>query len=116
MKKSRTYSILKKEIYEITKGFPKFEKFGLSSQIQRAMVSVPSNIAEGASRQYKKEFIHFLYQARGSLCEVITQLEIAHLIGYINEETKSAISNRMEELLKMLNSMIKSLRTAKLSR
>ena len=107
---------LTKEIYEITKGFPKSEKFGLSSQIQRAMVSVPSNIAEGASRQYKKEFIHFLYQARGSLCEVITQLEIAHLIGYINEETKSAISNRMEELLKMLNSMIKSLRTAKLSR
>lgn len=74
------------------------------------MVSVPSNIAEGALRQYKKEFLQFLHLARGSLGEVITQLEVAKELEYIDEETTINIGNKLEELMKMINGTIASLR------
>ena len=70
-------------IYILTKNFPQGEKFGLTSQLRRAAVSIPSNIAEGAARQSTKEYIHFLYISLGSLSELETQLLIAQRLGYI---------------------------------
>jgi four helix bundle protein len=73
------------EVYRVTETFPKEEKFGLTSQIRRAAVSVPANIAEGAARQSDKEFIHFLSNAQGSASELDTELIIVHRLGYISE-------------------------------
>ena len=72
-------------VYAFTETFPSKEKFGLASQLQRAAVSVPANIAEGAARNGAKEFIHFLGIASGSLSELDTLLELAHKLGYINQ-------------------------------
>ena len=72
-------------IYRLSRGFPEDEKFGLSNQIQRAAVSIPSNIAEGMGRFSNKERIHFLEIANGSLMEVMCQLEAAKMLGYISQ-------------------------------
>jgi len=74
-------------IYRETGSFPAEEKFGLISQLRRSAVSLPSNIAEGAGRKGKKEFIHFLYIALGSLNEVETQMEISKRLGFIHDLT-----------------------------
>jgi four helix bundle protein len=71
------------DVYKLTNEFPSQEKFGLISQIRRAAVSIPSNIAEGSSRNNTKEFIQFLFIANGSLSEIETQLEIASRLGYL---------------------------------
>jgi four helix bundle protein len=73
------------DVYKITRKFPSSEVYGLSSQMQRAAVSIPSNIAEGSGRKNPKEFIQFLHIAKGSLAEIETQLEIALRLDYINE-------------------------------
>ncbi len=70
-------------LYKSTKGFPKDEKFGLTTQVRRSAISIPSNIAEGASRQGNKEYVHFLYVAIGSANELDTQLIIANRLGFI---------------------------------
>lgn len=96
---------LVKEIYLI--GFPKEEMYGLASQMRRSAVSIPSNIAEGYGRQYKKETIQFLHIARGSLYELETQIYIAFDLNYIKEEQLNLIITSIEENRKLLSGLIK---------
>ena len=99
---------LVKEIYMLTERFPSSEKFGLSSQLQRCSVSIPSNIAEGAARQGKKEYIQFLYIALGSLSELETQIIIAKEIGYI--DSVSYFEPKIEELRRKMLGFINYLK------
>ena len=73
-----------REIYRVSASFPKSEEYGLSSQMRRAAVSIPSNMAEGAARKGKKEFIQFINIAQGSISELDTQLELAYMLDYID--------------------------------
>ena len=73
------------EIYKLTDKFPSSELYGLTNQIRRSSVSIPSNLAEGSGRKNTKEYIHFLYISKGSLSEVETQLEISNRLGYFKE-------------------------------
>ena len=88
------------EIYKLTKCFPDDEKFGLTSQIRRSVVSIPSNIAEGAARKNDKEFIQFLYIALGSLSELETQCLIAARLDYIKEDGE--LLDKVNELKRLL--------------
>lgn len=95
------------EIYRLSRCFPADEKFGLTSQVRRCAISVPSNIAEGSQRGTAKEFLRFLYIARGSLAELETQLQIACRLGYIRSYENHLLS-RTYQLLNALISAIKS--------
>ena len=95
-------------IYSVTGTFPAEERFGLTSQIRRASISVPSNIAEGAARGSRKEFIHFPTIARGSLSELDTQLRIARNLEYVADI--AALIADVERLQAALGSLIKSQR------
>lgn len=97
------------EIYAKSRVFPVEERFGLISQIQRCACSIPANIAEGAARKSTKEYRHFLYIARGSLSEIDTYLEICLKLGYLNEAEYLALNEKLSEMSKMLNGLIKSL-------
>ncbi|TQD33490.1 four helix bundle protein [Haloflavibacter putidus] len=94
------------DIYTISKCFPKEETYGLKSQIRRAAISVPSNIAVGAARQTNKEFIQFLYIALGSLKELETQLLIAYKLNFITEKKYEDVCQPVEEVGKMLSGLI----------
>ena len=96
------------DIYRMSEKFPREEVYGLSSQIRRAAVSIPSNIAEGASRQGNKEFIQFLYISLGSLSEVETQLMIAKRLQYISNVDE--ILHNSIDIKKMLNGLISYLK------
>jgi len=98
-------------IYELTKDFPKEEMYGLTNQIRRAAVSIPSNIAEGAARQSKKEFTQFLYVALGSAMEVETQLIISMNLGYIAQKKQLEIINEINSIGKMINGLITYLKS-----
>lgn len=97
------------EIHQVTLGFPKQELFGLSAQLNRAIVSIPSNISEGHGRRTTPDFIHFLSIARGSLNEVETQLTLAMRYGYLSEATHDALLEHCGEIGRMLNGLIGSL-------
>jgi four helix bundle protein len=101
---------LAKAVYQLTQTFPQHEIFGLTNQIRRACVSVPSNIAEGQGRQHRKEFMQFLYTSVGSLSELDTQLVLAEEFGYVNHEILAPIFNEIGEIRKMLFGLIHSLR------
>ncbi|AXP81682.1 hypothetical protein CJ739_2609 [Mariniflexile rhizosphaerae] len=94
-------------VYKLTSTFPKEEKYGLTSQIQRSSISIPSNIAEGAGRNSDKEFRNFLGVANGSSNELSTQLILAIRIGYTNESDMEYIFNLLSEIQKMIFSLIK---------
>ncbi len=98
-------------IYHVTAKFPKEEIFGLSNQIRRASVSIPSNIAEGAARHSSKEFIQFLYIALGSQQEVDTQLLIAYKLQFITEDQYLELKLKIETIGKLLNGLIKYLKS-----
>ena len=100
---------LSKDIYTITATFPKSETYGLTNQLQRAAVSIPSNIAEGFGRSSNKSFAQFLKVARGSLLEIETQIIIAKELEFISEEDFDNINLIIEEEHKMLNSFIRSI-------
>jgi len=93
-------------IYKTTALFPKEEIYGLTSQIRRSAVSVPSNIAEGAGRSSEKEFKQFLYIALGSLSELETQLLIAYNIGYLEKTVHEEFNLKIVNLIKMISSFI----------
>jgi len=97
-------------IYESTECFPKSELFGLSSQLRRAVVSVPSNIAEGQGRDSTKEFVHHLSFAYGSLMETETQVQIAYNLGYLRQIELDRLLLQTAEVGRMLNGLSRSLR------
>jgi len=98
------------EIYELTNDFPKNEMYGLTSQIRRASISIPSNIAEGNSRRSVADYLQFLKIARGSCAEVETQLIIAQNLKFLNEEHYLKLNQDIIEISKMLNGLINSLK------
>ena len=97
------------KIYQLITRLPNDEKFGLTSQIKRSAVSIPSNIAEGYGRNYRKDYSRFLQIARGSLYENQTQLEIAINLSFIETDDLKEIKELSLEVEKMLNSLIKKL-------
>lgn len=97
-------------IYKITSSFPKEELYGLTSQIRRAAVSLPSNIAEGAARNHVNEFRQFLYIALASGAELETQLIIAKMLGFITDEKSQELINELNSISRMLQGLIKSIK------
>ena len=94
-----------KQVYRLIEQFPSTEKYALSDQVRRAVVSVPSNIAEGCGRASNRDYAHFLSIARGSLYETMTQLEIAQSLGYI--DSIEEVEDLASEISRMLTSLIK---------
>lgn len=100
---------LAKETYSATKTFPKSEMYGLSNQMQRCAVSVPSNIAEGTARSTDKHFLQYLETALGSAFEWETQLIISHEIGYISNETFTHLETKIQTIQGMITRFMESL-------
>ena len=96
--------------YQITKNFPKEEQYGLTNQIRRSAISVPSNIAEGSARASQKELVYFLHIALGSLAELETQFIIAKNLEFITTNDEEAINKTITSLIKMLSAYIKTKR------
>jgi len=96
-------------LYRVTSDWPKHEQYGLISQVRRAAVSVPANIAEGAGRRTPGEFMHFVGIARGSLAELETLLIVARRLDYLDEPTHRAIFNDLLELGRMSTGLLRSL-------
>jgi four helix bundle protein len=99
---------LAQKIYVVTETFPAKETYGLTSQMRRSAVSIPSNIAEGAARRTRKEYLQFLLIARGSLSELETQLELAHRLNFVVGSTD--VREQLNSVFGLLNGLIKSLR------
>lgn len=101
---------LVKQIYQCTSKFPREEQFGLTSQIRRAAVSIPANIAEGAARGTKKEFSQFLIIARGSLSELETLLAIAFEVGFLEKAALSVLETQLDSVSKLLSGLLRASR------
>jgi four helix bundle protein len=99
-----------KEVYRLTSDFPSEEKYGLTSQIRRAAVSIPVNIAEGAARNTKKEFANFLHFSQGSAAELDTLLELTVELGLVEPKKVSSLITELNLISKLINGLIKSLR------
>ena len=97
-------------IYKTTQSFPAHEQFGLTSQIRRAAVSIPLNIAEGKGRYHKKEFVQFLYNARGSLYEAITLLKLALKRRYLSDQQYQQLMPLIQTIQSKLSGLINSLK------
>lgn len=97
------------EIYKATKGFPKDELYGLTSQIRRAVISISANIAEGYERQHRKEYIQFLMIAKGSLGETETYLMFGKDLGYLKKDEYEKLEGLRQEVGKLLMGLIRSL-------
>jgi len=102
---------LVKDVYTLTQKFSDSEKFGLCSQMRRAVVSIPSNIAKGAARTGHREFLHFLSIARGSLCELETQLMISKSLSYVADD--SVAMSKINELSAKLYALMNSIKGRK---
>jgi four helix bundle protein len=98
------------ECYRLSERFPKTETYGLASQLRRAAVSVPANVAEGHARTHTKEFLHHLSIAYGSLTELETHLVIASRLRYVDSDSLKAILNKSGEISRMLSGLMRSLR------
>jgi len=105
-----------KDIYKVTEIFPKSELFGLTSQMRRAAVSIPSNIAEGNGRYYRKEYLQFLHISQGSLLELMTQIELSKELGFLQQNDFFRLYNKAVSLNKMLKSLIRGLRKTRVER
>ena len=97
-------------IYQVTAGFPKSELYGLTSQMRRAAVSIPSNIVEGCARDSQADYLRFLYIAFGSLRELHYQLSLSKRLGFLPDEDLPLIEQKIVEAEKVLNGLIRSLR------
>ena len=102
---------LVKSVYEITKNFPTNEQFGLTSQIRRCAVSIPSNIAEGCGRNSENELIHFLHITLGSAAELETQIILSEELEFISKEKSLELQFSILEIIKMTSALIKSIKT-----
>jgi len=98
-----------KDVYTTVEGFPRQEVFGLTSQMRRSAVSIPSNIAEGFNRFHNKEYKQFLYVALGSCAELETQIEIAAELKYLAAEAKGALLEKLDHETRMLRNLVKKL-------
>jgi four helix bundle protein len=99
------------EIYKQTGGFPESEKFGMASQMRRAVTSIPANIAEGWGRGMTKEYVHYLIIDRGSLLDLETHLIVARSLGYLDQTRLNGFDRTLQDIGKMLNKLIASLRS-----
>jgi four helix bundle protein len=97
------------EVYRVTRHFPKEEQYGITSQLRRAAVSIPSNIAEGQGRQSTGEFRQFLCHARGSLLETETQILLSERLEYLNQKTAGSLLEQSSEVGRILNGLLASL-------
>lgn len=97
-------------VYRLTDSFPREEKFGLTSQLRRAVVSIPANIAEGAARKSPKEFLHFLSIAQGSASEVATELTIANRLGFCDADSHSQLHESLDDIGRMIIGLSKHLK------
>ena len=100
------------EVYGATRGFPKSEVFGMTSQVRRAAVSVAANIVEGSARQNNREYLQFLYVASGSLAEVGYYFDLAHRLDYLSDASHQTLSQRQESTAKTLRALINYIENA----
>lgn len=96
------------DVYQASKSFPNEAQFGLGEQLRRASTSIPLNIAEGAGRHHDKEFLRFLRIARGSLYEVVTNLRLCRLLGYLSEQQYMRLYQESNRVCKLINGFIRS--------
>lgn len=98
-----------RNVYELTRGFPREERFGLTAQLRRCAVSVPSNIAEGYGRGMTRDYVRFLRTAKGSLCELETQVMIARELRFTQESVVTPLLGSVAEVARILSALIASL-------